>query len=145
MYTKFDKYWDDMKNINKMLIMVTVFDPRKKMQFANLCFADLYGEGTRDAKALYDSIYNILVDMFKEYSERYGKATDVQDSQSQSSKSTQDQKAEIELGDEEDPGYRSIDKRYNALVNVIGVKQTKDELDSYLKEPVENPVVFLGT
>lgn len=27
MYKKFDKYWDGLKNINKMLIVATVFDP----------------------------------------------------------------------------------------------------------------------
>lgn len=25
MYVKFDKYWDGMKNINKMLIVATIF------------------------------------------------------------------------------------------------------------------------
>lgn len=117
MYEKFDKYWDGLKNI-KMWIVATVFDPRKKMQFANLCFADLYSEGSTNAKVLYESVYDILVDMFKEYTGRYGKATDVQDSQSQSSQSTQEKQAETELGVEEDPSYRSIDKRYNALLNV---------------------------
>ncbi|CAD5327165.1 unnamed protein product [Arabidopsis thaliana] len=144
MYEKFDKYWDGLKNI-KMWIVATVFDPRKKMQFANLCFADLYSEGSTNAKVLYKSVYDILVDMFKEYTGRYGKATDVQDSQSQSSQSTQEKQAETELGVKEDPSYRSIDKRYNALLNVIGVKQTKNDMYSYLKEHVENPVVFPGT
>ncbi|KAG7615161.1 hAT-like transposase RNase-H fold [Arabidopsis thaliana x Arabidopsis arenosa] len=141
MYENFDKYWDGLKNI-KMWIVATVFDPRKKMQFGNLCFADLYSEGSTNAKVLYESVYDILVDMFKEYTGRYGKATDVQDSQSQSSQSTQEKQAETELGVEEDPSYPSIDKRYNALLNVIGVKQTKNELYSYLKEHVENPVLL---
>ena len=44
MFKKFDKYWDGLKNINKMLIVATVFDPTKKMVLATMCFDELYGE-----------------------------------------------------------------------------------------------------
>ncbi|XP_019089035.1 PREDICTED: zinc finger BED domain-containing protein RICESLEEPER 2-like [Camelina sativa] len=41
MREKFTKYWEGIKNINKMLIVASVFDPRQKMQFAKMCFDKL--------------------------------------------------------------------------------------------------------
>ncbi|KAL9840269.1 putative HAT dimerization domain, ribonuclease H-like superfamily, hAT-like transposase, RNase-H [Arabidopsis thaliana] len=52
MLGNFVKYWDGTRNINVYLIVASVFDPRKKMQFANMCFAKLYGEDTTDAKEM---------------------------------------------------------------------------------------------
>ncbi|XP_019084298.1 PREDICTED: zinc finger BED domain-containing protein RICESLEEPER 2-like [Camelina sativa] len=68
MFQKFDKYWGGLKNINRMLIIISVMDPRKKMQFANLCFEELYGVETVVAKAMKDSVKAIMRDMYKEYS-----------------------------------------------------------------------------
>ncbi|CAA7033840.1 unnamed protein product [Microthlaspi erraticum] len=46
---KFDKYWDGVKNINRLLIVASVLDPSKKMQFAKICFERLYGKDTAQA------------------------------------------------------------------------------------------------
>ncbi|XP_019098840.1 PREDICTED: zinc finger BED domain-containing protein RICESLEEPER 2-like [Camelina sativa] len=133
MYKKFDKYWDGISNINLMLIIATVFDPSKKLHFAKICFAELYGEETPTYKEMYDKFYNLLIDMFKEYSDRYAKFQPSQSSQPDVS--------------EEDsvPRLFTIDKRYKAALNEIGVQVTKDELTTNLKEAVENPDVMMGT
>ena len=73
MFKKFDKYWDGLKNINKMLIVATVFDPTKKIVLASLCFDELYGKDSLEGKAMYDSVMSVLRSLFKEYGARYGK------------------------------------------------------------------------
>ncbi|XP_010507036.1 PREDICTED: zinc finger BED domain-containing protein RICESLEEPER 2-like [Camelina sativa] len=85
MYKKSDKYWDGIQNINIMLIIASVFDPRKKMEFANLCFVELYGEDSTTAKGLNESVLIVMRVMYKEYSERYVESTSQASSQSESS------------------------------------------------------------
>jgi len=75
MLGKFVKYWDGTRNINVYLIVASVFDPRKKMQFANMCFAKLYGEDTTDAKEMAEKVNNVLTTLFKEYSSRFQKTS----------------------------------------------------------------------
>lgn len=72
MLKKFDKYWGGMDNMNKMLIVANVFDPRKKLQFAKLCFEELYGKDTMESKEMYKSMFDILRGL---YGERFGKVT----------------------------------------------------------------------
>lgn len=61
MLRKFDKYWDGM-----MLIVATIFDPRKKMQFSKMCFEKLYGKESLDAKEMYRSTIDVLRHLFTE-------------------------------------------------------------------------------
>ncbi|XP_010456888.1 PREDICTED: zinc finger BED domain-containing protein RICESLEEPER 2-like [Camelina sativa] len=70
MLLKFDKYWDGMRNINIFLIVASVFDPRKKMQFAKMCFDKLYGKDTSYLKEMSERITTFLTSLFKEYSNR---------------------------------------------------------------------------
>nr|GMC60851.1 zinc finger BED domain-containing protein RICESLEEPER 2-like [Ipomoea batatas] len=45
MKKKFDKYWEGLE-INKLLIVSSVLDPRSKMSFVTICFERLYGKDT---------------------------------------------------------------------------------------------------
>ncbi|KFK22491.1 hypothetical protein AALP_AAs58843U000100 [Arabis alpina] len=154
MYLKFDKYWDGLKNINKMLIIATVFDPRKKMQFATLCLEGLYGQESSTAAVLGETLLLILRNMYNEYAERYNQAnvqvqqaqTQTQaetssQNQSQNTKETQDQSQDID--EEMLDGYNPVEQRYNTLLREIGVRDT-NELEAYLREAVENPEVMMG-
>ncbi|KAL1219094.1 hypothetical protein V5N11_003974 [Cardamine amara subsp. amara] len=120
------------------------------MQFAKMCFDELYGEDSAESKELYDLVINILEDMFKDYSERYGKKKNVQPSQSQSQSSSSTQCSQDHQTDrmdvvDDELGYHRhrIEQRYNTLIKEIGVCD-KNELESYLKEKVKNPEVMLG-
>ncbi|CDY12828.1 BnaC07g16050D [Brassica napus] len=64
MSRKYEKYWDGVKNINKMLIVASIFDPSRKMKFTKLCFEELYGEDTVEAKLLHDSVLTLKSDLF---------------------------------------------------------------------------------
>lgn len=44
MIEKLDMYWDVLGEMNKLLIITSIFDPRNKMNFAQLCFEKLHGK-----------------------------------------------------------------------------------------------------
>lgn len=148
MYQKFDKYWDGLKNINKMLIVATVFDPTKKMDLASMCFEEFYGQDSLEGKEMHDSVISVLHNMFKEYSDRYGKSQEEQSDHSKKSKAQASRCAEAESSlsmdlVEDGFGYKRTDRRYKQKLNE-GVKDKRDELEIYLKEDVENPDLMVG-
>ncbi|CAA7047614.1 unnamed protein product [Microthlaspi erraticum] len=108
---KLKKYWnpfyvpkpaDRSKNcvMNKLVIVASIFDPRKKMQFALLCFDMLYGKDSLEYKLLHEKVLGILRQLFDEYSTLTSKSTTSGVSNSQgkraSSSHSQDEvKAEV--------------------------------------------------
>lgn len=67
-------FWDGSENdysqtrvMNKLLIVASVFDTRKKMQFAKLCFEKLYGKDNLEFGLLSESISDILKSLYEEY------------------------------------------------------------------------------
>ncbi|XP_018436185.1 zinc finger BED domain-containing protein RICESLEEPER 2-like [Raphanus sativus] len=146
MLKKFDKYWDGMRNINKMLIVATVFDPTKKMQFAKMCFEKLYGKDTADAQEMFQSVMDVLRDLFKEYSAWFHTDEGVQASQAPQPASfgSQEQPACERINLIDESGYERMDCMYAELVDLIEDREAKDELETYLKESVVNPRTMLG-
>ncbi|CAA7057445.1 unnamed protein product [Microthlaspi erraticum] len=152
MLEKFRKYWEGMKKLNKMLIVASIFDPRQKMNFAKLCFERLHGIDTEDAVALYDSVYDFLGLMFKEYKARAEGVTSTVPTTSNPSQSAQ---ASVSSGQDqatnrmelnyEKFSYERMDFVYKEMVQGTGFADPRDELDIYLKEPCENPIIMLGT
>lgn len=43
------------------------------MQFAYICFHKIYGKETPKAKDIYQSVHDVMIDLFKEYTIRYKK------------------------------------------------------------------------
>ena len=43
--------------MNNLMIVSSVFDPRKKMNFANLCFEKLYGKESLEYTPLSESLW----------------------------------------------------------------------------------------
>lgn len=146
MLQKFDKYWAGMKNINKMLIVATVFDPRKNMQFAKMCFEKLYGKESSDAKEMYQSLVDVLRFMFKEYSARFDRGEAFQASQTTPAASFGSQEASFERINliNNEIGYERMDFMYEELVGEIEDRESKGELDTYLRGSVVNPRTMLG-
>ncbi|XP_018480155.1 zinc finger BED domain-containing protein RICESLEEPER 2-like [Raphanus sativus] len=139
MLQKFHKYWDGIKSVNKMLIIATVFDPRKKMQFAKLCFEKLYEKDSLESNAMLESVGDLL---------RY-RGSVAEASQSNHASSSQPPPESQDQGTDrmelvvEDFGYERMDCVYKELVAEKG-EDTRDELDVYLKEAVETPKLLLG-
>ena len=71
MIGKLKKYWDpfgEEVEMNRLVMIATVFDPRKKMKFVELCFARMYGSGSVQAVLLFESVIQIMKDLYDEYS-----------------------------------------------------------------------------
>jgi hypothetical protein len=64
---KFEKYWDGLININPLVIVASVFDPRKKMKFTSLCFDRLHGKDSLESKNLTLSITSVMRHLYEEY------------------------------------------------------------------------------
>jgi len=44
MKEKFDKYWGSVKKMNKILFYAVILDPRRKMEFVNYTFDQIYDD-----------------------------------------------------------------------------------------------------
>ncbi|XP_018462833.1 zinc finger BED domain-containing protein RICESLEEPER 2-like [Raphanus sativus] len=71
MRENFNKYWEGLKKINRLLIVASILDPRNKMRFATLCFERVYGKDNVETKALQSSVADVLKSLFEEYTLRY--------------------------------------------------------------------------
>lgn len=142
---KFDKYWEGLEEINRLLIIASVFDPRRKMKFAVLCFEKLYGKETVQSKALYDSVMNVLNRLVDEYNSRMTNENTVEttsqpaDTETTSQSQSQGNEA-MDVDDDEVRvrGYERMDSLYAEMVNEDGFHDTSTELELYLKEKVVN-------
>lgn len=143
MRAKFSKYWNGLKDINRLLIVASVLDPRNKMKFAGLCFEKLYGKDSPQGKVLNDSVNDVMERLFDEYNTSGASNTAAtfgssSQSQSQSAQESQDGVA-MDSSDEDAYGYERMDSLYKEMVNELGFEDASTELELYLKEKVENP------
>ena len=70
MLEKLGKYWNpfgEEVEMNKLVIVVGVFDPSKKMKITTKLFEKLYGEGSVQVTLLTKEIEDILRSLFDEY------------------------------------------------------------------------------
>ncbi|EOA37750.1 hypothetical protein CARUB_v10012565mg [Capsella rubella] len=132
MLKKFVKYWDGMKNNNKMLIIATI------------CFEKLYGEDTIDSIAMLDSVFYVLDSMYKEYAALYSprNCASSQTTRAKQHHSTQIRE-KMDLVD--DLGYKRMDMAYKEMVADKADEEVRRELKIYLTYPVENPKLIRGT
>ncbi|XP_010506956.1 PREDICTED: zinc finger BED domain-containing protein RICESLEEPER 2-like [Camelina sativa] len=137
MRDKFNKYWDGSKKLNKMLIIASVFDPRNKMKFANLCFDILYGKDSAKSKELTKAVKEVLENLFDEYNA----SSSSQSQTASSSQSGQESQGDLyqKMDFESDIEYQRVDTMYNELVNENCFQDASSELELYLKEKVETP------
>ena len=123
MRAKFKKYWDGLKDINRLLIVASVFDPRNKMNFAGLCFEKHYGKDSPQSKVLNDSVIDVMERLFDEYSGfRASNTAPVfgSSSQSQSHSGQESQDGVATDSFENEYGYERMDSMYKEMVNELG-------------------------
>ncbi|KAG7552021.1 Ribonuclease H-like superfamily [Arabidopsis thaliana x Arabidopsis arenosa] len=71
MKAKFDKYWGDMENMNLVIFLACVIDPRYKMKYVSWLIRESYGVGPNSiAEALIMKINSVLEKMFKLYEDK---------------------------------------------------------------------------
>ncbi|KAF7826425.1 zinc finger BED domain-containing protein RICESLEEPER 2-like [Senna tora] len=88
MKNKFDKYWRNIKNVNLIIFIACVLDPRYKMKFVEFAFAKLYDTST--ANALSASVRDTLCRLFDHYCLSFGVSEQNNNLASQTSQSKDD-------------------------------------------------------
>ncbi|CAE5959391.1 unnamed protein product [Arabidopsis arenosa] len=117
MLGKLKKYWDpfgDQVEMNKLVMVASVFDPRKKMKFAELCFAKMIC-------MMSDSMAS---------------------SQLQGACSQSQEQVETVVGN--GLILEDIENLFDVIVKETCIHKSSNELDLYLNEVVETPQILKG-
>nr|KAJ0220731.1 hypothetical protein LSAT_V11C200070700 [Lactuca sativa] len=54
MKTKFDRYWEDIDNMNFLLHVAVVLDPRFKLRYISFCIETIYGKNSEKGKQILE-------------------------------------------------------------------------------------------
>ena len=134
MRNKFEKYWDGLININPLVIIASVFDPRNKMQFASICFDKLYGKDSLESGHLRTSIRALMKSLYEEYVSKLSSS-----SQGDSLSNVIDNRegevgTMFDISDDDDEDFERIDSLYSKMVSEAANEEGSSELDIYLME-----------
>ncbi|KAL4579496.1 hypothetical protein LXL04_015645 [Taraxacum kok-saghyz] len=67
MKTKYDKYWDNVDNMNYLLYVAVVLDPRNKLAYVSYCIELIHGQGTEKNKEMMGKVTKTLDELFNHY------------------------------------------------------------------------------
>ncbi|KAL5789537.1 hypothetical protein ACOSQ2_004425 [Xanthoceras sorbifolium] len=65
MKSKFDKYWGKIEDVNKLLIIALVLDPRYKLNYVKFCFGDMFDD--KKTKEMTCDIRLLLIQLYECY------------------------------------------------------------------------------
>ena len=134
MRNKFEKYWDGLLNMNPLIIIASVFDPRNKMQFASICFDKLYGKDSLESAHLRTSIRALMKSLYEEYVSKLVPQSQG-DSQNNIIESGEGEVGNLfDISDDDDEDYESRDSLYSEMVSEAAYEESSSELDIYLME-----------
>ncbi|KAL5775360.1 hypothetical protein ACOSP7_012917 [Xanthoceras sorbifolium] len=63
--SKFDQYWGKIEDVNKLLIIALVLDPRYKLEYVKFCFDDMFDD--KKTKELTCDIRELLIQLYECY------------------------------------------------------------------------------
>nr|DAD37445.1 TPA_asm: hypothetical protein HUJ06_008086 [Nelumbo nucifera] len=66
MKRKYDKYWENVNNINTMLFIAVILDPQCKLEYVDWVISESYDVDI--AKVLKDKVKQVLTSMYEFYS-----------------------------------------------------------------------------
>jgi len=132
MKAKFDKYWDGILNMNPLVFISSVMDPRNKLQFASICIDKIFGKDSVDSNHLKAKIRRVMKDLYDEYvvilrpSETVG---------SRSGNTEFDQPSAVfDLSDDDE--YDRSNEEFMEMDKEVANEELCCELDIYLLEKV---------
>nr|KAJ0212607.1 hypothetical protein LSAT_V11C400199540 [Lactuca sativa] len=67
MKAKYDKYWDNLDNMNLLLHIALVLDPRNKMFFLDYCLGLIYGTNSEKRNEVNQRVLETLKELFIQY------------------------------------------------------------------------------
>ncbi|KAL5818777.1 hypothetical protein ACOSQ4_022619 [Xanthoceras sorbifolium] len=65
MKSNFDKYWGKIEDVNKLLIIALVLDPRYKLDYVKFCFGDMFDD--KKTKEMTSNIRELLIQLYDCY------------------------------------------------------------------------------
>ncbi|XP_076887624.1 zinc finger BED domain-containing protein RICESLEEPER 3-like [Bidens hawaiensis] len=127
MKTKFDKYWENLANMNLLLYVALVLDPRNKMFNLSYCLGLIHGEDSEKVKEIVKLVEKSLVELYNNYKMKMDKPIERKNT---SSSSTVDGEKVIDLED----GYlKYLEKKCGTEVNT-------SEVEIYLRDGTEKKI-----
>ena len=70
MKAKYDKYWDNIENMNFLLYVAVALDPHNKLRYVAFCIEMIYGKGTDKTKKILEKVKKTLEDLFNHYQKK---------------------------------------------------------------------------
>ncbi|KAF7831984.1 zinc finger BED domain-containing protein RICESLEEPER 2-like [Senna tora] len=129
MKVKLDKYWDGGDNMNYMLFVVVVLDPRHKMAYIEFCFSKMYG--LDKCRHMLVKLKELLVNLFEYYQVLYPLPPDSTDSSCLISDTSSFGGGGNDRDDE------SWSSQFYSQIRRKQSSEKKNELDKYLEDEVE--------
>lgn len=136
MKEKYDKYWKNIDNINFLLYVAVLLDPRKKMQYVEFTFAQIY-VGEREKQILMkERAKNTLEVLYKDYVRLQENSSS--DTKTKKVSANCSSATHMSVDDEEDDGDLEMD--FQRHLEAEESKENKSEIDVYLSDGVERGV-----
>ncbi|KAF7831736.1 zinc finger BED domain-containing protein RICESLEEPER 2-like [Senna tora] len=129
MKVKLDKYWDGGDNMNYMLFVAVVLDPRHKMAYIEFCFSKMYG--LDKCRHMLVKLKELLVNLFEYYQGLYPLPPDSTDSSCLISDTSSFGGGGNDRDDE------SWSSQFYSQIRRKQSSEKKNELDKYLEYEVE--------
>ncbi|XP_028784158.1 zinc finger BED domain-containing protein RICESLEEPER 1-like [Neltuma alba] len=87
MKCKYEKYWGWLENLNPLLVIAMILDPRYKMKFLKLAFNEMFPDSTQ-CEAMTNRVTNALYCLYNFYSSRHETNTSKSQNQNQTQASS---------------------------------------------------------
>ncbi|XP_072060642.1 zinc finger BED domain-containing protein RICESLEEPER 2-like [Arachis hypogaea] len=123
MKLKYDKYWGNIKNINMMIFVAVILDPRYKLKFVNFSFEKLYDKD--DADFLGAKVKETFSKMFECYMNANNGGRSF-------TSTTMDGASDVGVPDGDMAGDFFKEVHFHEIIN-------KNEVDLYLMDGLEKP------
>ncbi|BFG32438.1 hypothetical protein CerSpe_187120 [Prunus speciosa] len=129
MKKKFDKYWGNIQEVNQVLIVVVVLDPRYKMDYIQYSFDELESDDSK-VTMMVEGMKDLLIKMYEAYKKEEPAAA----------QST----AEVNVQSGREVRVECNDPRLKKFARTRkdrAVVQIKNEVDKYLLEAAQDPEI----
>ncbi|WOG82388.1 hypothetical protein DCAR_0101552 [Daucus carota subsp. sativus] len=132
MKEKYDKYWDNIDNVNFLLHVAVLLDPRKKMQYVEFTFAQIYAEDREKQILMKEKVKNTIEALYKDYVRLQENV--ISDTRIKKGTSSSSDTMPIIIDDEDDV---DLELDFQRHLEAEETKENKSEIDIYLSDGVE--------
>ncbi|WOG89303.1 hypothetical protein DCAR_0208540 [Daucus carota subsp. sativus] len=138
MKEKYDKYWDNIDNINFLLYVAVLLDPRKKMQYVEFSFAQIYVEDREKQILMKEKVKNTLDALYRDYVRL--QVQDIVYTGTKGKNSTSGTFGTTPMVIDDDQDDADLEMDFQRHLEAEETKENKSEIDIYLSDGVERGV-----